>query len=688
MDSVKKGPLTYSLRFREWVRRLHLSENNALIILAVIVGLASGVGVLLFRAGMDFFTQVFQEGFSGQVLSPLLGPSAIIGSLALGGLIVGLIMHFFIGVERHAGMAGLVEAVALAGGRLRYARMPFKALAAALSIGAGASVGPESPSAVIGANIGSAFAQWLHLTEENIRVLVAAGSAGAIAAVFQAPIAGVFFAIELILHNDFTTTSFGAIVLAAVVSSAFTQTFETGGPELGIRNYALGGPIELPLYILLGVLLAPVCALFIRAVIWQHDLWHKYVHVSRPMRTVLAGVVVGVVAIFFPQITGTGRGFMNEVLNTGQAGAVQLTIVFLIAVAFVKILMTSVSLAGGFVGGIFAPALFVGTTLGGAFGRIVTQYVAPGSSGSPQAYAIAGMAAVMGGIVRAPITAILLVFEITNDYRLILPIMLTTVVCLYLTERLQPDNIETIELARKGVHLQHGHDIDVMQGIRVAEVMMKPAPTIGENAPLADLRTALRKSQSRSIAVVDDHGRMTGIVSLSDLQNAYEGEQADTVTVGEICTRDVISVHPEDFVWAAIRTMGAYEVGRVPVVESDSGELVGMLSRINVVEAYNKAISRKLEHQHNAEQLRLNVLTGAHVFELSIAPGSPIDGKLIKDVRWPPETVVASVRRRNKLIVPHGSTDLRSGDSVTIVGEPDAERNLMRLFSNREPIES
>ncbi len=679
-------PVTQSRRIRPSMPWRHLSQNQLLIVLAVVVGLTTGIGVLIFSRGLDFFTHIFRDLFAGQLLMPVIGPTGIVVTIALGGLLVGLIMHCFVGVERHTGIAGIVESVALAGGRLPYTRMPFKTLATILSLGAGASVGPEAPSVLIGANLGSMFGQILHLTEEHVRLLVAAGSAGAIASVFQAPIAGVFFALEIILRNEFTTSSFGVIVLAAVISSAFTQMAQGAvEPELGIRTYTLGGPAELPLYILLGLLLAPACVLLIRAVVWQHDFWHR-VHLSRPLKTALAGGVVGIAAIFFPQIMGTGREFMNTVLNTSQTGEAQFTILFLIAVAVAKILMTSVSLGGGFVGGIFAPSLFIGTMLGGAFGRIVTQYLPHGASADPQAYAIAGMAAVMGGIVRAPITAIMLVFEITNDYHMILPIMLTTVVCVYLTERMQPDNIDTTEMARKGVRLQRGRDVDLMQSVTVAEVMITPAPTIVESASLADLRAALRQFQSRSIVVVNDGGRMTGIVSLSDLQAAYESENGASLTIGDICTREVVSVHADDMLWTAIRVMGAHTVGRVPVIEAD-GTLVGMLSRVSVVEGYNKAITRKLEHQHNAEQIRLSMLTGVHVNELYIFPGSEVDGKLISEVRWPPESVVATVRRRSKLIVPHGATELRAGDTVTIVSDVEATQQLKALFNPQTLLE-
>src|SRR4051812_33641139 len=281
-----------------WVRvllRAQHSENTLLLLLAVAVGIVTGLGVWLFRTGIDFFQLIFRERLADGVLAPVLGAAAIVAALALAGLIVGWVMHRFIGEERHHGVAGIMESVALGGGRLRYVRMPIKALASALSLGAGASVGPEDPSVQIGSNIGSFFGQKLHLSDERVRVLVAAGGGAAIAAVFNAPIAGVFFAMEVIFNGEFSTSSFGVVVLACVVSSVVTQAIEVGGPEFGSLTYTLGNLLEMPLYLLLGLLLAPVCVIFIRAVYWQHDLWHHHAaRLPRPLRTALAGAIVGV----------------------------------------------------------------------------------------------------------------------------------------------------------------------------------------------------------------------------------------------------------------------------------------------------------------------------------------------------------------------------------------------------------
>lgn len=656
------------------LRALQPSESTTLLMIAVLVGLTSGIGVWFFRRGTDLAQHFFQKVIAADVLGPVVGAAGIVVVTAVGGLVVGWGMNRFIGQERYKGMPGVIAAVALAGGRLRYWRMPLKTLAAMLSLGVGASLGVEAPSVQIGANLGSMFGQRLRLSEDRVRLLVAAGSASAIAAVFRAPIAGVFFALEIILTGDFTVSSFGVVVLSAVISSVFTQAVLGGGPEFGALDYNMGGPLEVPFYVLLGLLLAPIGVLFIRSVFWQEHLWHR-VRLSRPLKAALAGVLMGIIGIFLPQLLGTGREAMIEVLN-GAPYALGL----LLALGLVKVLATTFCLGGGFVGGMFGPALYIGTMVGGAFGVAVARIAPASVVGDVGAYAIAGMAAMLASIVRAPITSIVLVFELTNDYHLIVPIMLTTVVCVFLTERFEPLGVELRELADQGIHLQHGRDVDVMQSVHVREAMVSPAPTIHETATLVELRDYLRDQRIRAAAVVNDHRELIGIATLSDLQKAYESGEGETLTVGDIATRDVITALPDEPVWRIVRQMGARDIGRMPVLKPGTRFPIGMLSRPDIMRAYNTAIARKAEVQHVAEQMRLHTLTGAHVVEFHVSERSPAVNQTIRDVEWPPESVVASIRRNGRLLVPRGDTTLRAGDTVTVVASPEVEGEIADLL--------
>ena len=660
---------------RLWPRRWPPSENFSLLTLAVAVGLTTGAGVWLFKHGFEFFEETYRHSLLA-ALGEALGPWAIVPVLALAGLIVGALLARFIGEERHHGVAAILEATALSGGRLRYKRIPVKALLAAFSIGAGASVGPEDPSVQIGANLGSFLGQRLRLSDDRVRLLVAAGVASGIAAAFRAPIAGVFFALEIIL-GDLSTSSFGAVVLSAVVASVFTQAIEGGGHELGIHSYSLGGPQELPLYILLAVLMAPISAAFIRMLYWQHDFW-RHLKLSQPLKTMLAGAIVGLIAVFLPEIMGTGRETMNDLLN---ANGVDFALPVLAALVVAKMVATSISLGGGFVGGMFAPSLFVGAAFGSLFGHLANILFPASVSANPAAYAMAGMAAAMTGVIRAPITAVLLLFELTGDYNLILPIMLVTSVCLLVVERIAPDGIYQLGLARKGMRLSYGRDTDLMQTITAGDAMTAvEQQVVRANLPASQLEAEFAKTNTHGLIVVDEADKLFGIVTLQDLSRARVDGGLEAKTVGDISTRDVITIATQDRISDALRLIGRRDLGRLPVVSpNDPHKIVGVLRRRDILRSYDIALQRKLEGLQRGQQVRLAAFSEHEVIELRIEPGSPADGALIRDIAWPEGSIVAAVRRHGRQIVPDGATALQVNDYLTVVTRNAQQADLAGL---------
>jgi chloride channel protein, CIC family len=676
--TMRKFPRTRF--FRRLLVRLRPSDNGLLLFLAVAVGILTAFALILFNTAIDLFQILFRDQIAGEALA-FLGDWAIVLTLALAGYLIGWIVKRFVGHETYHGVTIIIENVALAGGRLPYRRIGPRALASSMSLGAGGAVGPEDPSVQIGSNIGSMLGQRIHLKEEHIRLLVSAGAASAISAAFNAPIAGVFFALEVILRGELSTASVSVVIIAAVMAAAVMEGLGFSHADIGPFDFSLESTvIQVPFFIPLGLLIAPFAVIFIRLFFWQWHIWHdRLMLLSGPVKTALAGALVGVVGVYLPEVLGGGREIMNDVLQ----GDLEFTLAMLLVLAVAKLVMTSVSLAAGFVGGIFAPSLFIGVMLGDFYGQIITDLFP--LAGDPRAYAIAGMAGMMAGVVRAPITAIMLVFELTNDYRFILPIMLVTVLCIAIAELYERYSVYMLGLVRDGLELNHGRDIDLMQGITVREAMYTPAPTIHERATLTELRDSFRYHHRHALCVVDGDNRLQGIVTLSDLQESYQGEATRWLMVGDICVRDVKTANPNDQLWTAIRKMGAHGVGRLPVVDPRTQALLGMLNRQDVVDAYNTTIHRKMRDQQLAEQVRLNTLTGAHVYELYISGQSQLVGMTVAEVRWPPESVVASILRNGKLVIPHGHTRMQAGDTVTVVADPHAEGDLMRLFRNETP---
>ncbi len=656
------------------LERWQPSESIILGGMALLVGLASGAGVWVFKKLIDLFDSLFYTVILSAVKP--LGSWLVIFLPVLGGLIVGLILHFFIGEERHHGVAGIMEAVALAGGRLRYRRVPAKALASAISIGAGASVGPEDPSVQIGANIGSLVGQKLHLSDERMRSLVAAGSASGIAAAFNAPIAGVFFALEIIL-GEISGSAFGVVVLAAVISAVFTQAVSGAQPAFAVPSYAFGSAWELPFYFVLGLVAGPISALYVRMLYAAQDFFHHRVSLPRWAMPMLAGLGVGIVGFFVPQVLGVGYDSIEQILS-GQMTSFWL----MAALVLGKIILTPTSIAGGFPGGVFAPSLFIGAALGGAFGVVVDSML-PGMNISPPAFALVGMAAVLAGAVHSPVTAFILLFEMTRDYRIILPLMFSVVVSLLISQQLQKESVYTLSLARKGIRLERGRDVEVLETLTVEEVMKVNPDTLRDDTTVQEAMDFFFRSHHHGVPVLNASGELEGIVTLQDLEQARM-TGADGKAIGDICTRQMLVAYPDETIGNALRLMGTRDVGRLPVVSRDNPtQLLGLLRRTDLVRAYDVALTKRAAMRHRAHQVRLGVFSGGEVRveEFFVEPDSPCANKHVKEINWPRDAIIASIRRGRQIILPHGDSLIRSGDVLVVVVEGDAGEQVRHLSS-------
>jgi CIC family chloride channel protein len=665
-------------KLRLLFERGQINESVILSIVAMLVGTASGAGVWLFKRAIDL-VHLAAFDWLGGALRPL-GPWTVAIVPALGGLLVGLIIYFYVGVERHHGVAGIMEAVALAGGRLRYRRLPAKAIVSALGIGAGASLGPEDPSVQIGANLGSMLGQILHISEERVRALVAAGAAAGIAAAFNAPIAGVFFALEIVL-GEIAGSALGMVVVASVVSAVFTQAVSGPEPAFNIPSYAFHAVHELPLYIGLGVLAGPIAALYIRAVYKAQDIFHTW-RVSRWFKPAAAGLLVGITGIFLPQVFGVGYDTI-ELTLTNQHIAIGLLLALLAA----KLLMTAASIGSGFLGGVFAPSLYLGAMLGAAYGEIAANLF-PSLPIVPPAFAMVGMAAVLAGTVHAPLTAILLLFEMTNDYRIILPLMFAVVISLLISQRLQRDSIYTLGLARKGIRLEHGRDVEVMQAIRVEEVMQRDVQTFKESDSLDYAAQVFADTHHHGLPVVNEANEVVGILTLQDLERAHQSGKED-LTIGQACTHNLLEAYPDETIGTVLRRMSASGVGRLPVVERDNPRhLVGLLRRSDIIRAYDLALTRRAVLRNRAYQVRLGAMSdeGMSVTEVQIEPEAACAGKRISEIKWPHDCVIATLRRGHHFIIPHGDTVLHPGDVLVAVAEGEAREVIIRICKNKESV--
>jgi len=654
----------------EWSRRISqklsktdLPESAMIILTALIVGVGAGLGAVVFRRLIAWIQTLALEKIFG-LMEPV-APFNYILIPAIGGLIVGLLIFYFAREAKGHGVPEVMEAVALRGGRIRPRVAIVKALASSVCIGTGGSVGREGPIAQIGSAIGSTVGQLFKLSDERVKNLVACGAAGGIAATFNAPIAGSLFALEVIL-GQFHTTYFGAVVISAVTADVVAQFFEGDLRAFVVPQYTLVSPWELVFYMILGVIAAIGAVIFVRSLYATEDLWDR-AHLPEYLKPALGGALLGVVGYLtfktggIPHIFGVGYGTITSSLSNNLT--IQITFWLFLS----KMLATVLTLGSGGSGGVFAPSLFMGAMLGSTFGKVV-NLLFPAITAPAGAYALVGMSAFFGGAAHAPVTAILILFEMTGDYRIILPLMLATVMSTLVSKILAKESIYTLKLTRRGVRLEQGRDTDVMQGVQVREIMTTNVDTVPLDMPLSSLAEVFARTHHHGFPVIDPGGNLIGVVTIQDLDKALNQAGKEGRVVADIASlEDLLVAYPDEPVWEALRRLSVRDVGRLPVLEGqDSRRLVGIIRRDDIIRAYKVAIVNRSHHQYKAEILKLGKLDDAMFVHIVIPQDAAVAGKRVKNVDLPEDCLIVSVQSGKKQHVVHGNTILQSGDKITV----------------------
>jgi chloride channel protein, CIC family len=651
--------------------RFWSSETAVMTTLAVLIGAGSGLGIAIFRRVLDGLYGVTIDGVARDyrfalILFPVLGGLSVAAWMKL------MSREGDLGM----GVAGIMESVSLQAGRVSLRGSIARTVGAILTVGLGGSAGPEDPSVQIGATIGSQVGQKLHLADGRVKTLVGCGAAAGIGAAFNAPISGVFFAVEIVL-GEFSGAAVGLVVLAAVAGAVVIQSVLGSSPAFTVPAYQLRSPGELGLYALLGVAAAFVAFLYIR-ILDRFEHFFEGWKIPDWIKPALGGLAIGVLAFLFrPEMLGTGYPGIGEVLG----GQLNDPIILFLLVGF-KLLATPLTIGSGGQGGLFAPSLFLGAMLGVGFGSLA-QMLFPGVIAPAPAYGMVGMGAVLAGAVRAPITAILLPFEMTQDYRIILPLMFATVVSTILASRLEPESVYTLRLKERGIDLRARKDVNLMRAILVEEAMTPVSDllTVKPSTPVTELARMFQETSHHGFAVLDDNGELYGIVALSDLERALEAGRHQAA-VGDICTRDVVTAFTDETLEDALRHFGALDVGRIPVVDRrNPRRLMGMLRRGDIVHSYSHALLDKHQREHHAERLRLEVATGAELVEMDLTYGDAAVGKRLKDIELPPDSVIVSIQRGGRVVVPRGHTQLLPGDRVIALTSPSNEAIMRRRLT-------
>ena len=559
---------------RSW---LQSSEVAAGLLLSVVVGLVSGLGAVAFRWLVSNFHTLFFDG-GGQVLA-FLSDYYIILIPAIGGLLVGPIIYFLAREARGHGVPEVMEAVAMRGGRIRPRVSIIKALASAITIGSGGSVGREGPIVQIGASIGSTVSQWLKLPDETMKVLVACGAAGGIAATFNAPIAGVFFALEVIMGRV-VTRRFGYVVISAVLADFIAQAFLGNTRAFPVPDFGIVSGWEFLLYVVLGVLTAFAARAFIIVLYKSEDIFNAW-KIPDYVKPAIGGLAVGAMGLYSLYLMGVGY----EGISGALGGEMSVTVLLLLLV--MKVAATSITIGSGGSGGIFAPSLFMGamlgTTVGLIFGQLFPSITAPAG-----AFGVVGMAAMLAGTARAPFAAILIIFEMTGDYSIILPLMTAVVISMAVGRAIHSESIYALKLLRRGVDISHIEMSDVMRDVTVKEAMTRDFPTVPAGMKLEAVIKLFQSSGHHGFPVVDEDGRLVGVITESDLLHRMDTAAGTRPTAADIATQRPFVAYPDQNLDRLLEAIDETEA-RIPVVSrEDSQRLLGVIGRHEIISAYRR----------------------------------------------------------------------------------------------------
>ncbi|MDR3629159.1 MAG: chloride channel protein [Desulfocapsaceae bacterium] len=585
------------------LQRLIPGENTRMIAIASFIGLTAGVLNLLFRSTVSLVHRFIFDGGSSffgidkggwhLIFLPLIPVAGMVLLIPLSLLFPGEVNGY--------GFTKFIRKVNLEGGVIKARTIILKILSTALTIGTGNSAGVEGPIAQIGGAMGSQVGQLFRVSGNRMKVYIAAGCAAGIAGMFNAPIAGIFFASEIVLLGTYEISSFAALVVASALSTVVSRAYFGENPAFSIPSYHMVNPyVEIPLYMVMAVIIGALAVLNTRVFYFIRDKYAGF-NIHPQLKPIAGALLVGFIGISFPQVMGDHYDFIQDVLHSGGVPWV------LFALIFLKILATSVTLGSGGSGGVFAPALFIGAMIGASFGYIV-HGLFPAVTSDPGAYATVGIGAFLAASIHAPMTAIFLLFEMTGDYRIIVPIMLTSIIGTMVAKKIYADSIDTVDFTREGINIHEGREVAIMKSLRVGVAMTEDVDFISEMANINHLLEIFRMAKSEFyFPVVDDSGKMTGIVSMQDIKNLLHREKEDRVCylVGAICNRNVIMLTPDDTLFRAMELFHLKDIEEIPVVEDlENRWVVGMLKRRDVITAYNhEALQKGISEQ--AESIRI-----------------------------------------------------------------------------------
>jgi CIC family chloride channel protein len=580
LKHILKNAQINILRF---LQRIDLPDDFYMLFLAGLIGIFAGLGAYILNLLINFVHYIFFDKLYNLSQINTISYILLILFPAIGGLIVGLVIYLFSSESRGHGVPSVIESIANRAGYIRPRVTFITSLTAGTTIGSGGSAGKEGPIVQVGAAIGSSIGKLFNVSSERLKVLVGAGAGAGLAAVFNAPVTGVLFALEVLLA-DFSINAFTPIIFATVISTTLSHYLIGSSPVLNVPIYYLESFYEYPLYILMGFVGGFVAVFFTKILHTTEDIFNKFKYIPEYIKPAIGGLLMGSLALYFPEI----YGFDDQAIHSALLARTAVWMLFVLMV--VKMIATSLSLGSGGSGGLFTPSLFIGASFGAFFGGVM-NLLFPDITASPGAYALVGMGIMIAGTTHATISALMLIFEVTNNYQIILPLMLGTIIATITSRLIMKENIYTMKIALSGDYIFKGRNMTLLQSIPIQQHIEKEFDKIPEDLPFKKILNLLRRSEHATFPVLNVKKKIVGLVSLHNIRSyMFDQEVYPLLIAKDIMQEDFITVHPNQSLADVLRLFDLTDAELLPVVERKAKRtLVGVIYRDELMRWYRKA---------------------------------------------------------------------------------------------------
>ncbi len=570
---IKYFYLKFSHKAAIIIKKIQMTEFMYMIIMAIVIGVVAGFGAVGVKYLVEFISEIAFSG-EGTILEKVIATPWYILLLipAIGGLFVGIFSHLLLPNAKGHGVSEVIQDILIKGGVIKPIVALEKSITAAITIGTGGSVGYEGPIVQIGASIGSSVGQFFRVPTRRLKTLVGCGAAAGIAGTFNMPIAGALFVVEVIMM-DYSSNQLFPIIISSVISTVIAHHYFGNFAEFQTSPIILYNYLEIANFFILGALCGVVSYLMIKSLYYFEDFFHNKIKIPVYLKPAIGGLLIGVIGIFFPQIIGVGNDSISLALSNNMVWYIALALVF------VKIIATSLTLGSGGTGGMISPALFVGAMTGLTFGTLM-NYLNSSVAFNYNSYAFIAMGGIIAGTVRAPLTAILMIFELTRQSSSIMPLMIVVSLSTIISTKLSRESVYTLKLLMNKIKLKTLGENSILKSIPVSEVYTSKFHHLYENATYNEVINKLISINDPCISILCLNNKFMGIISINILKESFSDKDiiSDAIIAGDIANKKVPKVTINHHCYEVMDLCRIYDLDGLPVfISDDSDEQIGMI---------------------------------------------------------------------------------------------------------------